>query len=42
MAKWALSVGSMRPSVFENIELEKNLPPSWKKQIEDQSLEIEN
>ncbi len=42
MAKWALSVGSMRPSVFENIEIEKNLPPSWKKQIEDQSLEIEN
>ena len=41
MAKWALSVGSMQPSLFENIEIEKKLPPSWKKQIIDQSPEIE-
>jgi UDP-glucose 4-epimerase len=30
MARWALSVGSMHPLVFENIEIEKKLPQSWK------------
>lgn len=30
MAKWAESIGPMEPTKFENIEIEKNLPPSWK------------
>lgn len=30
MAEWAKSVGSRKPSVFPDVELEKNLPPSWK------------
>lgn len=42
MAKWALSVGAMQPLVFENIEIERNLPPSWKKTKIDEDLKIDN
>jgi len=30
MAEWAKVAGPMEPTRFENIEIEKNLPPSWK------------
>lgn len=30
MANWVKKRGPMKPVVFNNIELEKNLPPSWK------------
>lgn len=30
MAKWAISKGPGESTIFENIEVEKNLPPSWK------------
>ena len=30
MATWAQESGSRSPTVFENIEVTKNLPPSWK------------
>jgi UDP-glucose 4-epimerase len=30
MADWVKKRGPMQPVVFDNIELEKNLPPSWK------------
>jgi hypothetical protein len=30
MADWVKTRGPMQPVVFDNIELEKNLPPSWK------------
>ena len=29
MANWALKVGSRKSHSFKNIEIEKNLPPSW-------------
>jgi len=29
MAKWAMKVGSKTSSVFKNIEISSNLPPSW-------------
>lgn len=30
MAAWAKAVGPRRPTVFENIEILRNLPPSWR------------
>ncbi|MCD6460984.1 UDP-glucose 4-epimerase, partial [bacterium] len=30
MAKWALKIGVKKSKQFKNIEIEKNLPPSWK------------
>jgi UDP-glucose 4-epimerase len=30
MAKWVKEIGPGEPVVFENIEVERNLPPSWK------------
>lgn len=30
MAKWAQKTGPRSPTIFNNIEIEKNLPPSWK------------
>ncbi len=30
MAEWVLSRGAATPVVFENIEIEKKLPPSWR------------
>lgn len=30
MAQWALKVGPQKPTPFANIELTKNLPPSWR------------
>ena len=30
MAAWAKSVGPRKPTVFENIEVLRNLPPSWR------------
>jgi len=30
MASWAKSVGPRKPTVFENIEVLRNLPPSWR------------
>jgi UDP-glucose 4-epimerase len=29
MAKWAKSVGPRQSRSFDNIEISKNLPPSW-------------
>lgn len=31
MVDWSKKKGSMNPAKFENIEIEKNMPPSWKK-----------
>ena len=31
MARWAKSTGPMSPQIFENIAVEKNMPPSWAK-----------
>ncbi len=31
MVNWALKVGPKNPKKFKNIEIEDNLPPSWKK-----------
>ena len=31
MAKWAVRVGARQSKQFENIEIMRNLPPSWKK-----------
>jgi len=31
MAKWALKIGVTKSKQFKNIEIAKNLPPSWKK-----------
>lgn len=33
MVRWSLSVGPKNPKKFKNIELTKNMPPSWKKLI---------
>lgn len=33
MVDWSLSVGPKNPKKFKNIEIEKNMPPSWKKLI---------
>lgn len=30
MAEWAKAVGPRKPTVFENIEILRNLPPSWR------------
>lgn len=30
MVEWAKQVGEMRPTIFEKIEVSKNMPPSWK------------
>jgi len=30
MAAWAKSVGPRKPTLFENIEVLRNLPPSWR------------
>lgn len=30
MAEWAKRIGPREPTVFENIEVQTNLPPSWK------------
>jgi UDP-glucose 4-epimerase len=30
MAAWAKAVGPRKPTVFENIEILRNLPPSWR------------
>jgi UDP-glucose 4-epimerase len=30
MAAWVKSVGARQPTVFEGIEVEKNLPPAWR------------
>ena len=30
MATWAKSVGPRKPTVFDNIEVLRNLPPSWR------------
>jgi hypothetical protein len=30
MTEWAKAYGAMKPSLFGSIEVEKNLPPSWK------------
>lgn len=34
MATWAKNVGPMEPKKFKDIEIVKNMPPSWKKLIE--------
>lgn len=31
MTDWAIAVGPQEPSIFENIEVPKNMPPSWAK-----------
>jgi UDP-glucose 4-epimerase len=31
MVDWAKQVGARKSKEFENIEIEKNLPPSWAK-----------
>jgi len=33
MVEWSKKIGPMEPKKFENIEVEKNMPPSWKKLI---------
>ena len=33
MVKWSKAKGPMEPKKFSNIEIEKNMPPSWKKLI---------
>ncbi len=35
MAKWAKEIGPRASSVFEGIEVERNLPPSWKSVLKD-------
>jgi len=30
MVEWAKQIGEMKPTLFENIEVVKNMPPSWK------------
>jgi UDP-glucose 4-epimerase len=32
MAPWAKAVGARRSGTFDNIEIERNLPPSWRQQ----------
>jgi hypothetical protein len=34
MADWVREVGPRQSQPFQGIEIEKNLPPSWREQIE--------
>ena len=33
MARWALSVGAKRSKLFEEVEIVKNMPPSWRAEL---------
>jgi UDP-glucose 4-epimerase len=37
MADWAKGFGARRGQIFENIEVEKNMPPSWQRLIQSAS-----
>lgn len=42
MAKWVETYGSRESSVFENVEIPKNLPPSWAAVIQDRAPALES
>lgn len=33
MIEWTKEIGPMKPKIFKNVEVDKNMPPSWKKFI---------
>lgn len=35
MVQWSKEIGPMEPTRYDNIEVEKNLPPSWKQLLDD-------
>jgi UDP-glucose 4-epimerase len=37
MAKWAMQIGARQSNIFKEIEIEKNLPPSWRLRIKENS-----